>query len=308
MRLRLRSKSVLIILILLCGTSSFAQRSILYLKATPRASWKIFDKGLPAEATISGVAELGATLFITTDFHGIYKKGLTEPLWQKVGLGLPSNIDINAIEVLGKRLIIGTYRKGAWYSNDQGTSWFPCKTSFENNPIRALLNRGKDLLAGTDRGVYQSLDKGITWQHLSSDKQVLGFAIDTENAFVAMQDGAAVLDQEDSWKYIYKGDALHDIVYLNGAVYAFTLSSGLQMSFDLGKSWQKLQSTIGSDNLYTFEMSKYGNLTYAAQWKGVFASTNGGLTWFQDIGLPRTVAFGLLKKTSLGLLAAAAMR
>lgn len=308
MRLRLRSKSILITLILLCGTSSFAQQAILYIKATSNAPWKAFDKGIPADATISGVAELGATLFITTDFHGIYKKGLTQPSWQKVGLGLPSHIDINAIEVLGERLIIGSYRKGAWYSNDQGTSWFPCKTSFKNNPIRALLNRGKDFLAGTDRGVYQSLDKGMTWQHLSSDKQVLGFSMDSDNVFVAMQDGAAVLDKEDSWKYIYKGDALHDIAYLNGAVYAFTLSSGLQMSSDLGKSWQKVQSTIGSDNLYTFEMSRYGNLIYAAQWKGVFASANGGLTWFQDIGLPRTLAFGLLKKTRVGLLAAAAMR
>ncbi|NJN33963.1 MAG: hypothetical protein HC817_06670 [Saprospiraceae bacterium] len=74
-----------------------------------------------------------------------------------------------------------------------------------------------------------------------------------------------------------------------------------------GATWQNVNSGLG--NLYTFEVKNRGNDLFAAQWKGIFHSTNKGLNWTQlRGGLPDSTAFCTLIVSKFGILAGIGLR
>jgi PKD repeat protein len=117
--------------------------------------------------------------------------------------------------------------------------------------INAFTVNGNNLFAGTDNGVYLSVDNGTNWMPVNSGlpvSPIYAFLINGNNIFVGT----------------YKG------VFLSN---------------NNGNSWVAVNS--GLTDLYILSFAINGNTIFAGTGSGVFVSTNNGASWTSaSTGLP----------------------
>jgi len=284
--------------------------AVVYQSTDNGNSWKAFANGIPDEATVSSFLYFDNSVYAATDVHGIYAIKQGEIEWTRMDVDLPEKVDVNAITSANGTLFIGTFRHGIFYSTDGGHYWMQSSDKLAHTPIRSLLFYKNILLAGTDRGIYKSVDNGITWKQVFKDTQTNGFAIQGDKIFAALMNGASMSeDGGANWKYIYHPLTLHDISSDDEFIYAMTLGGGLLKSNSDGLIWNNINKGFGPTRFYTFEVKRVEEKIIAAQWFGIYASKNGGKSWkLIKNGLPDSTAFCTLEVTPLGVLAGIGLR
>lgn len=284
--------------------------AVIYNSLDGGNTWIPFDNGIPKDATVSSFLVVDNKVLATTDYHGIYSIIDGEREWKRIDEDLPQKIDINVISTSGNSLVIGTLSHGIMISKNNGKHWNYPAVQIKGTPIRTLHAKENTLFAGTDNGIYRSLDSGNTWQHVWKGVQVNGFAERKNKIYAALMNGAIMKKADDSsWEYIYKPHALHDISTDGERIYAMTLGGGLKKSSNDGLAWENINNGLGTLNLYTFELKKFGNAIFAAQWYGIYKSDNGGKSWhIIKNGLPDSTAFTTLEVTRKGLIAGIGLR
>ena len=145
---------------------------------------------------------------------------------------------------------------GLFASRDQGETWAQ-NNLLANIPVSTiLLDNNNVIYAGTGYhnngdGVYFSSDGGLTWTQLGlDDKVVLSLAFD-----------------------------------LQGNLYAGTLSDGLYMTPDKGKTWQQYTSGLYRKQVFRLKLNRRDHIFIGSENEGVFRSTDSGQN-FQQVGLP----------------------
>lgn len=284
--------------------------AVLYRSIDLGTTWTPFAKGIPADATLSGIQQAGNDLYVTTDYHGVFRSTADQGNWQPLGGAQLQQLDINCIEVQGDQIAIGTLNRGVLVSNDGGTNWRPANTNTTNTAVRAFLRFKGILYAGTDGGIYQSTDMGDTWTHAFGNLQVLGFTVLKGTVYAATQSGALVCSGAPTqWRSIYQGDALHDIGTDGEYLYAMTIGQQLLKTNNDGVTWQNAQNGITYPvNYYTNELKHLGRHIFSAQWIGIYHSSNNGVSWRKLQGLPDSTAFSTLEITDFGILAGISIR
>jgi hypothetical protein len=284
--------------------------SVVYNSADGGATWIRFDDGIPKDATVSSFLVMNDTIFAPTDFHGIYLIREGEMKWKRIDEDLPENVDINAIVNIKNILVIGTIRHGILISKNNGRNWNFPSVQINNVHVRCLHRKDTILFAGTDMGVYASADYGNSWKHIYKGVQVNGFTELSGKVYAALMNGAIVsADDGLNWKYIYEPHTLHDISNDGERLYAMTLGDGLKVSINNGLTWERVNSGLGTFNLYTFELKKFNNSLFAAHWIGIYRSDNSGMNWsLIKSGLPDSTAFTTLESTRNGLIAGIGLR
>ncbi len=284
--------------------------SVIYRSTDVGKTWTPYANGIPQEATVSSFLTIGNTTYATTDAHGIYVIREGEAKWLRIDTDLPENVDINAISAIDKVIIIGTYRHGIFISRNGGRHWEQSVNTLNHTPIRCLLSDNDMVFAGADRGIYKSIDAGNTWQPVFKDVQTNGFTMLNNKIYAALMNGAIMsADRGVSWRYIYKPLTLHDISSDGEGVYAMTLGGGLLKSKNDGLTWENVNSGLGETRWYTFEVKNTDNQLFAAQWHGIYSSSQGTNNWKMiKNGLPDSTAFTTLETTPWGLIAGIGLR
>lgn len=290
--------------------STQATVSVIYHSIDGGETWESFDSGIPKDATVSSFLVEDDKIFATTDYHGIYLFEEGEALWKRIDKSLPAGIDINAVAISNNTIIIGTLNHGILLSKNGGQNWDSPATQIEQTSVRCLYKRDKLLLAGTDNGIYKSVDEGNTWEQLYNGVQVNGFTELSNHIYAALMNGAVLVGENNSEPdYIYTPLTLHDISNDGERLYAMTLGDGLLKSANSGKTWENANNGLGTNNLYTFELKRFGSKIFAAQWYGIYASDNLGESWsLITNGLPDSTAFSTLEVTPKGLIAGIGLR
>ncbi|MEM7658097.1 MAG: hypothetical protein AAF399_18365, partial [Bacteroidota bacterium] len=139
-------------------------------------TWSSFAEGLPADATLSGIKQAGKILYVSTDDHGIFLWEEAQASWQPLPTDQLAELDINCLEVDQNQLVIGTLRNGILVSDDAGKNWRQASIDLENVPIRAFIRFQGKLYAGTDSGIFLSLDMGKTWSHGYGPRRTIPWA------------------------------------------------------------------------------------------------------------------------------------
>lgn len=290
-------------------TSAAKPPAVLYRSIDLGKTWSRFANGIPADATLSGIKQDGNKIYVTTDDHGVFisKDGLDN--WMSLNSEALKGMDINCIEVDANNLVIGTLNQGVFISKDGGVSWSPSKENIKSQ-IRAFIKSGEALYAGTDAGIFVSVDMGNIWKPIFGKMQILGFTSLNEKIYAATQHGAVMLDEDpSSWKSIYKGDALHDIGNDGKYIYAMTIGQQLLKTQNDGVRWENAQNGITYPaNFYTNELQYIGNDIFSAQWIGIYHSQNNGESWKKLTGLPDATAFSTLEVTDYGIIAGISIR
>ena len=273
-------------------------------------TWSSFAKGIPEDATLSGIKEDGKKVYITTDYHGVFVISKSQDTWASLKTDTLKGLDVNCIEVDGNKLVLGTLKHGTIISNDGGLSWKPSDNNITDSPIRAFIKSKNKFYAGTDSGIFESDDMGNTWSHVFGKIQILGFTSLNNKIYAATQNGALMCEgNPGNWKYIYEGDALHDIGNDGKYIYAMTIGQQLLKTQNDGEVWENAQNgIIRPQNYYTNELQHIGNNIFSAQWIGIYHSSDNGNNWRILNGLPDSTAFSTLEITDLGIIAGISIR
>jgi len=240
--------------------------AVMYRSEDLGMTWSSFAKGIPEEATLSGIKEEGNKVYVTTDYHGIFVTSDGQNNWLSLESESLKGLDINCIEIDGNKLVIGTLRNGILVSDDGGSNWKKAKTGIPDSPIRAFIKSGNKLYVGTDSGIFESVDMGNTWSHSFGQLQILGFTSLNDKLYAATQNGVLMSEGgSENWKSIYKGDALHDIGNDGKYIYAMTIGQQLLKTQNDGVVWENAQNGIARPpNYYTNELQHIGNNIFSA--------------------------------------------
>lgn len=167
--------------------------------------------------------------------NGIYLSSDTGATWSQTGKMLGT---IYSIVQCGTGIFAGG--KTVYYSADSGKTWQSRSSgikklySYYFEDAIKLTVSGKNIYAGTNRGVYLSEDNGANWIDITNglkDTMILSIAVADTNIFVSTWSGVLLSsDKGKSWNYI--NDGLNDtIVYsmliFDKNIYAGTKTGGI---------------------------------------------------------------------------------
>jgi photosystem II stability/assembly factor-like uncharacterized protein len=284
--------------------------SVIYRSTDGGSTWTPFGNGMPIDATVGSFLVMNNEVFATTDNNGIFLIREGERVWKRIDVDLPKDIDINTLSATDDSFIIGTSNHGIMLSENRGKNWRYPRIQIDDNPVRCLHSKQNILFAGTDKGIYKSLDGGNTWAYAWKGVQVNGFTEINNKIFAALMNGAIMTNDDGAnWNYVYKPHTLHDISNDGERIFAMTLGSGLKMSKNDGTTWELVNNGLGTFNLYTFELKRFDNKIFAAQWYGIYTSADLGKSWtLVKNGLPDSTAFTTLEATKNGLIAGIGLR
>ncbi len=290
-------------------TTAVEKPAVIYKSNDLGKTWSSFANGIPADATLSSIQQDENKIYVATDYHGIFVASDGQDNWSALTAESIKDLDINCLEVEGNKIIIGTLNHGILYSLDGGLSWKPSKKNIKT-AIRAFLKLENSIYAGTDAGIFESKDMGITWNHLFGQMQILGFTTLHNKIYAATQNGALMSKgNATNWKSIYEGDALHDISNDGKYIYAMTIGQELLKTENDGALWENAQNgIIRPPNFYTNELQHIGDHIFSGQWIGIYHSTNHGKSWEKLKGLPDATAFSTLEITDFGIMAGISIR
>lgn len=284
--------------------------AVIYKSTDLGLTWSPFAKGIPKDATLSGIKEEGSKVYVTTDYHGVFVISKMQDTWTSLKTESLENLDINCIEVDSGKVVIGTLKHGVLLSIDGGLTWNASEENIKDTPIRAFIKFKNKLYAGTDSGIFASSDMGNTWVSVFGKMQILGFTSLNDKLYAAAHNGALMCEgKPENWTYIYEGDALHDIGNDGKYIYAMTIGQQLLKTKNDGESWENAQNGITRPpNYYTNELQYIGNNIFSAQWIGIYHSSDNGNYWSILNGLPDSTAFSTLAITDLGIIAGISIR
>ena len=205
---------------------------------------------------------------------------------------------------------LGATGAGVWKTEDYGTTWNNISDRFFETPsigaIEVAVNDPNIIYVGTGsdglrsniisgKGVYKSIDAGITWSHIGLDN--------------VGQIGAVEIDPTNS-----------NIVWVAAIGNAFKPNEerGVYKTIDGGVTWEKVLFVSNKTGFADIELLPGNpNVVFAAAWKaqrtpwtidsggenkegGIYKSVNGGKDWTKlEDGLPK----GLIGKIDLAVAA-----
>jgi photosystem II stability/assembly factor-like uncharacterized protein len=248
-----------------------------------------------------------STIYAGTDGDGVLKSTDGGANFDRLG-ALPVNVVLSLVKI-GNRLVAGTASRGAFFSDNDGTTWQ--STNLTEGLILSL-SAGTDgfLAAGTAaQGLYVSEDRGQTWQWDSNVNYEAGCYCQNGHAIaVSPRNGTLYFGTNDGG--LFESDNSGDPWYrasINGLttrsprsiafhptdpqrIYVGSfIGGGFFKTADGGQTWQRRR--FGPPNVHVtgVAVSSDGGSIYASTLggAGIWKSVDDGETFQRiDVGVP----------------------
>lgn len=275
-----------------------------YKSADQGVNWEKAGTGLPAGVSINVLVLKDNMIIAGTDAHGIYISNDGVKSWHPAGRGLPKNVRITSVVSSKHLLFAGTYLNGIYFSNDDGETWKQFNTGLTNLTIRSFYTFGTLLLAGTNDGIYNALNDGVSWRPLKKGVQVNGFAVSGQTLFAATNHGVlASGDSGKNWDWIYKDGAIFKIGAGKNELYLLDFAGNVYQSGIT--NFVCFKADIYLPFRYTFQLTPSSTKFFTLDWKHMFKNLDNLERVLRFDGLPDNSSFSELLDTPFGILAAA---
>jgi len=110
-------------------------------------SWTRISAGLPEQSVVH-IAQIGSTLFASTQAHGLYKTSNQGVLWEPV-----INIYASTLAVRNDHLFLGSFNGKVFRSPDLGTTWTDISIGLPDGIITAIDFTDNNIFAGSANGL-----------------------------------------------------------------------------------------------------------------------------------------------------------
>jgi len=263
------------------------------------SAWEVPDATTGTKGEIRKIISFQGNIIACSQTNGVEISADQGIHWIDRNSGLYPLI-VNSIETDGTNLYAGTNDSGVFRSADLGGSWSRKINGMGKIPVFGLVSCAGYMYSITDNsgfnGVYNSSDKGETWQNLNGSGGIpfncysLAVVKGTTNnmVYVGSEGGHLykTVDNGTNWLDIKNNPLVYNIkviTIIGTKIYVGT-PYGIFQTSDEGGSWQN----IGLKAFEITDIKFNGNLLYAGtKGGGVFISDDDGSTWFAaNDGLP----------------------
>lgn len=151
-------------------TVYLAGHDIFQVSTDGGTSWRPASHNLPG-TDIHGFAASPADparLYAFVVGYGLFRSADRGATWQSLGKVPPDVMSIAAAGGTPETLYAGSMRVGLLRSDDGGQSWAPAGGGLSGAVLTIAVDRiaPQNVYAGTERGLYKSMDAGKTWRAL----------------------------------------------------------------------------------------------------------------------------------------------
>lgn len=207
-------------------------------------SWNMSRSGL-SSTNIQSLGVMGNRIFAGTYDRLNYStdNGNT---WSVINTGMNLFEQVNTILINGSAIMAGSQGHGVYLSTDSGANWNSVSVGL-NYPIHSLVYNGSSYFAGTEFGIFNSVNGGTSWNDISNS-----------------------LPNID----------IRAIAFSGSTIIAGTWADGIYLSTDNGLNWQA--GSTGLTSNYVSTLSVIGSQVFAgtnALISGMFGSSNKGASW-----------------------------
>jgi photosystem II stability/assembly factor-like uncharacterized protein len=177
----------------------------------------------------------------------------------------------------------------AYISFDKGINW-SITNGLTDKYIQNLASDGLILYAGTQYGVYRSLDNGRNWTSIGlADKSIYAVAAKGDKIYAGENNSDGLLyvsmDKGITWNPV-PGNGLtttwfNSILLKDQYIFVASLWDGVFRSANSGTDWLKTSGGITTMPVYSLALQK--NQLLAGTLNGIATSGNNGTSWNQPL-------------------------
>ena len=169
--------------------------------------------------------------------------------------------------------------------------WQKTNASFGGN-INVLEVSGNNIFAGTDKGVYLSVDNGSSWTQMNNgltNTIIYSMVVNGSNVFVGTAGNGVFLTSDNgaNWNAVNNGMSNSDVrsLYFKGSnLFAGTENDGVFVSSDNGINWNSINNGLTNSPFRAF-IEYNGSLYVGTFGAGLFKTLNNGNNWLPVISI-----------------------
>lgn len=230
-----------------------------------QAQW--FATDIPSWVHVFTITTADDYVFVGTD-SALYVSADGGLTWtHPTNVGMVGNRSIYALAVKDSFLFAATATTGVFRSDDLGANWQSMNIGLPSGQYLSLLVGDSGIFLGTSKGVYLSTNNGITWQARNTgiqNRPVWELALDSSNS---------------NQRLLFAG--------------ATGSRGGVYRSPDNGISWESVSHGWADSSIWALTVGYDSTIFAGTESKGVYYSTDHGLTW-QQRGLANLSVQGLV--------------
>ena len=155
-----------------------------------------------------------------------------------------------------------------------------------------ILPFGDIILVGSDNGIYNSIDGGLSWSHYTVDTSypvITDLAKNDDHIFAGTYNGVySSVDTGKTWKYLGPAFSILSVYAKDSIVFACIHGGSLYRSENNGQSW----TLIDGNHYYSYLL--HDNKIFTGTFTGIYVSLDNGLTW-DFSALPSKITVSLSK-------------
>ena len=241
-------------------------------------TWIDVSEGLPREMQVSFMQLLGDEIVIATDNMGLFISKDNHTHWDRVGHDLPGQ-KINALYIANQNIYVGVFGRGIFSSADAGQTWWPISYDLPHQNVQSICQFGKDLLAGTDAGIFILAENTTSWMPTNITVQVVSIDAYDGILVAGTSRGTAISrDKGESWTWIRTEGAVHYTRNIGSTIVELAINGDLVFSEDWGASWQSV-NYAPREGSYVYEIAQIGQYLIMSNNYGIHRSTDHGKNW-----------------------------
>lgn len=251
----------------------------------------------------------GAYLFGMDSFDGLFRSDDDGMTWENISRDFPVPISLRSFIIKDSLLLLSNLNTGILRSADYGSTWEEADNGLINIPMYSLYAEDNLLLASNAYPssswgmLFESMDKGSTWDITSSDipNYKKCFLRLNDNLYAGTLWGGVVASTDDGASWMAKGipgGSVNSLVEINDSIYAgidginWLPDKGIYVTGDQGDTWSAANNGLPdgvsvAKIIVVPESVEHGKIIFIATNQGVFYSRDNGNNW-----LPANNGFG----------------
>lgn len=246
-------------------------------------TWQDVSMGLPGDLPIeyfmvqNGEICLGSYAWLYRS-----KSSVTAPIWEKEIL---LNQQFTGVFPGRTGLYAHSLQKG-FFQNITKDVWMPVFASLNNQFLRSIKEtQDGTLFAGTDNGIFKSVDHGKIWKHVYKDGWMISL-VESEGVLLCTSERGILrsTDMGEHWELVIsEGGVGIAVEVIRDGFAAITYnteskSRRVRISEDGGKTWQPIDAGLPAHALIA-SIKEVGEYLYCGHPSGIFRSSDRGQTW-----------------------------
>ena len=270
--------SELNILSIPCEPNKSDKRLPLLVSSDFGKTWESTVNNLPDDIQVSFIEEKGSEMVLASDNMGVFISSENKSKWNSIGDKLP-NKKINALSISKEKIYVGVYHQGMYRTTNEGQTWESLNYDLQNLNVQSILKLDKQLLIGTDEGIYVLDDNTRLWKETNVKSQVLSIFEYDGRLVAGTSQGTLISENKGShWEWIRKEGAVHYTHNIGKRIIELVLNGDIVYSDDWGENWNQTQYGPRKGS-YVYEIIESGEYQLISNNYGIHRSNDNGNTW-----------------------------